>query len=55
MAVLAGFQLATAPAQPQSQSLLVTSTRGLVAMVQTTVSPFNGTIRPADPGTGYAY
>lgn len=56
MAVIAGFQIATAPNQPQATGVVVTS-RGQVSTYQTgqQVLSVNSLIRPPDPGASYAY
>lgn len=56
MAVLAGFQLATAPAQPQAAGVIVTGGANPTAYTfYATVLSINYTIRPLDPGVGYAF
>jgi hypothetical protein len=56
MAMLAGFQLATAPAEPQASGVIVTN--GINPSTYThfaAVFSINFTIRPPDPGVGYAF
>lgn len=56
MAVLAAFQLATAPAEPQAVGVIVAN--GANPSTYTyfaKVFSINYTIRPLDPGVGYAF
>jgi hypothetical protein len=56
MAVIAAFQLATAPNQPQSQGVPVPNNfRAPPARFTQTVITLNKFFRPPDPGVGHAY
>lgn len=56
MAVIAGFQIATAPNQPQAIGVVIAS-RGQVSTYQTgqKVLAANELFRPPEAGTGTAY
>jgi hypothetical protein len=57
VAVIAAFQLATAPNQPQSQGVPVPNSLRSppVPRLSNTVITLNKFFRPPDPGVGHAY